>query len=63
LYSPDKNPNDKKIEDRFARLGLITNILRDAEKRKRYDFFYENGVPKWRGKSPLSLLAQFYVLL
>lgn len=46
---PDKNPNDKKIEDRFARLGLITSILRDAEKRKRYDFFYENGVPKWRG--------------
>ncbi|GAA5824214.1 hypothetical protein JCM10212_002911 [Sporobolomyces blumeae] len=46
---PDKNPNDKKIEDRFARLGLITNILRDAEKRQRYDFFYENGVPKWRG--------------
>lgn len=46
---PDKNPDDKKIQDRFARLGLITNILRDAEKRKRYDFFYENGVPKWRG--------------
>ncbi|GAA6024829.1 hypothetical protein JCM11491_005668 [Sporobolomyces phaffii] len=46
---PDKNPNNKKVEDRFARLGLITNILRDAEKRKRYDFFYDNGVPKWRG--------------
>ncbi|GAA5924626.1 J domain-containing protein [Sporobolomyces koalae] len=46
---PDKNPNNKKVADRFARLGLITNILRDAEKRKRYDFFYENGVPKWRG--------------
>ncbi|GAA5949038.1 hypothetical protein JCM21900_003182 [Sporobolomyces salmonicolor] len=46
---PDKNPDDKKIADRFARLGLIASILRDAEKRKRYDFFYENGVPKWRG--------------
>ncbi|CEQ39057.1 SPOSA6832_00526, partial [Sporobolomyces salmonicolor] len=46
--SPDKNPDDKKIADRFARLGLIASILRDAEKRKRYDFFYENGVPKWR---------------
>lgn len=33
--SPDKNPNDKKIQDRFARLGVIANILKDAEKRKR----------------------------
>ncbi|KWU41466.1 hypothetical protein RHOSPDRAFT_13082, partial [Rhodotorula sp. JG-1b] len=48
IYSPDKNPNDKKIQDRFARLGVIANILKDAEKRKHYDFFYDNGVPKWR---------------
>lgn len=33
--SPDKNPNDKKIADRFARLGTIAGILRDAEKRAR----------------------------
>ncbi|GJN87998.1 hypothetical protein Rhopal_000953-T1 [Rhodotorula paludigena] len=46
---PDKNPDDKKIADRFARLGVISNILRDDEKRKRYDFFHDNGVPKWRG--------------
>ncbi|KAM0792814.1 hypothetical protein ACM66B_002580 [Microbotryomycetes sp. NB124-2] len=46
---PDKNPDDSVIADRFARLGVITNILRDAEKRKRYDFFHDNGVPKWRG--------------
>ncbi|BGP22260.1 DnaJ family protein [Rhodotorula toruloides] len=46
---PDKNPNDKKVADRFARLGVIAEILRDAEKRKRYDHFYENGVPRWRG--------------
>ncbi|GAA5884923.1 hypothetical protein JCM6882_007153 [Rhodosporidiobolus microsporus] len=46
---PDKNPDNKKIADRFARLGVINNILKDGEKRKRYDFFYDNGVPKWRG--------------
>ncbi|BGP29459.1 hypothetical protein JCM10296v2_001198 [Rhodotorula toruloides] len=46
---PDKNPNNKKVADRFARLGVIAEILRDAEKRKRYDHFYENGVPRWRG--------------
>lgn len=34
-YSPDKNPNDSVSADRFARLGTIAAILRDAEKRKR----------------------------
>ncbi|KAH7914200.1 DnaJ domain-containing protein [Hygrophoropsis aurantiaca] len=46
---PDKNPGVKGIHDRFARLGVIATILRDTEGRKRYDFFYKNGVPKWRG--------------
>ncbi|KAK0490905.1 DnaJ-domain-containing protein [Armillaria novae-zelandiae] len=46
---PDKNPNDKKVHERFARLGVVSTILRNAESRKRYDFFYKNGVPKWRG--------------
>ncbi|KAJ9097688.1 hypothetical protein QFC21_004725 [Naganishia friedmannii] len=46
---PDKNPNVKDIHARFARLGTITEILRDAAKRTRYDFFFKNGVPKWRG--------------
>ncbi|TNY23384.1 DnaJ-domain-containing protein [Rhodotorula diobovata] len=46
---PDKNPDNKKIADRFARLGVIGNILRDDERRKHYDFFHDNGVPKWRG--------------
>lgn len=46
---PDKNPNVKNIEARFARLGVITAILRDEEKRERYNFFHDNGVPKWKG--------------
>ncbi|EGF97854.1 uncharacterized protein MELLADRAFT_69722 [Melampsora larici-populina 98AG31] len=46
---PDKNPNVKDIEARFARLGVITAILRDEEKRERYNFFHDNGVPKWKG--------------
>ncbi|KAG5648987.1 hypothetical protein DXG03_000336 [Asterophora parasitica] len=46
---PDKNPNVKGIHERFARLGVIATILRNKESRKRYDFFYKNGVPKWRG--------------
>ncbi|KAG6821629.1 hypothetical protein H0H93_000138 [Arthromyces matolae] len=46
---PDKNPNVKDVHKRFARLGVIAKILRNKEGRKRYDFFYKNGVPKWRG--------------
>jgi len=47
--SPDKNPGVAGIHERFARLGVIAAILRNTESRKRYDFFYKNGVPKWRG--------------
>lgn len=46
---PDKNPGVKGIHDRFARLGVVSTILRNEEGRKRYDFFYKNGVPRWRG--------------
>ncbi|EIW61980.1 DnaJ-domain-containing protein [Trametes versicolor FP-101664 SS1] len=46
---PDKNKGVKNAHERFARLGVVAAILRNAEKRERYDFFYKNGVPKWRG--------------
>ncbi|KAF8639839.1 hypothetical protein AX17_001094 [Amanita inopinata Kibby_2008] len=46
---PDKNLNVKGSHERFARLGVVASILRNQESRKRYDFFYKNGVPKWRG--------------
>ncbi|KDR83660.1 hypothetical protein GALMADRAFT_235985 [Galerina marginata CBS 339.88] len=49
VLHPDKNPNVKGIHERFARLGVISTILRNKESRERYDFFYKNGVPKWRG--------------
>ncbi|KAJ7498828.1 DnaJ domain-containing protein [Mycena latifolia] len=49
ILHPDKNPNDKTIHERFARLGVVSTILRNKESRERYDFFYKNGVPKWRG--------------
>jgi len=46
---PDKNPEVKGIQERFARLGLIATMLRTTEGRERYDHFYKNGVPRWRG--------------
>lgn len=38
----------KRASERFARLGTITQILKGPG-RERYDFFLENGFPKWRG--------------
>lgn len=38
----------KAASDRFARLGIVTNILRGAG-RERYDHFLNNGFPKWKG--------------
>jgi len=49
LLHPDKNPGVKGIHERFARLGVIAAILRDPAGRTRYDHFYKNGVPRWRG--------------
>lgn len=49
LLHPDKNPGVKGIQERFARLGVVASILRSEEGRERYDFFYKNGVPRWRG--------------
>ncbi|KAI0677599.1 DnaJ-domain-containing protein [Trametes maxima] len=46
---PDKNKGVKGAHERFARLGVVAAILRNGEKRERYDFFYKNGVPRWRG--------------
>ena len=38
----------KKAGERSARLGIVTEILKGPG-RERYDFFLENGFPKWRG--------------
>lgn len=42
------NAFNKEASARFARLGIVTNILR-GEERERYDHFLNNGFPKWRG--------------
>jgi hypothetical protein len=36
IRSPDKNPGVKNAPERFARLGVIANILRNKASRKRY---------------------------
>ena len=36
-YHPDRNPGDKKAEERFKEISQAHDILSDADKRKAYD--------------------------
>jgi molecular chaperone DnaJ len=42
-YHPDRNPGDKKAEERFKEISAAYDVLSDADKRKAYD----------RGQGPL----------
>jgi molecular chaperone DnaJ len=38
-FHPDKNPGDKEAEDKFKEAAEAYEVLRDSEKRSRYDRF------------------------
>ena len=48
LTQKEQKQITREANERYARLPVITAILRD-HRRDRYDYFLRNGFPRWRG--------------
>ena len=51
-YHPDKNPGDKKAEEKFKEITEAYEVLSDAKKREMYDQFGHAGAQQGFGGNP-----------
>lgn len=47
VLHPDKN-KEQDAEEKFRQLVAVYEVLKDEERRKRYDDILEHGLPDWR---------------
>lgn len=55
---PDKNKDDPDAQDKFQDLGAAYEVLVDAEKRKQYDRFGEEGETDVFVRMPYDILKE-----
>lgn len=48
-FSSASRKAKKQAEEKFARLSLVADILSDQSRKRRYDYFYAKGFPRWKG--------------
>src|SRR3954468_103513 len=57
---PDANPDDATAEERFKKITLAYEVLRDPERRRRYDMFGAEGLRGGGGgtEDPFNIFGQ-----